>query len=153
MKTFSIYLSAIAFVFLPVNATVFAQQNKDDVFGYFFMTGRVPAAFKDIDHLSLDGDYGRSQKPPTYGRIRLKNKARTDYNLLRPTISGRNLSFKTKAVRGTSYEFAGILTGTDFGKDPKPAPEEIVLRGMLKKMRGGKAVAENRVRFRWEPGD
>jgi hypothetical protein len=153
MRTFGKYLSAIGFVFLMVNSAVFAQQEKNDVFGYFFITGTVPADFRNIAQLSLDGDYGRGQNPPTYGRIRLKNKGGTDYILLKPTISGKDLSFKTRAVRGVSYEFAGILTRTDFSKDPKPASDEIVLSGVLKKMKGGKAIAESHVSFTWELGD
>jgi hypothetical protein len=55
-----------------------------------------------------------SRKPPTYGRIRLKRKGQPDYVLRSVIVTGNNLSFKTKAVHGVSYDFTGTLTITDF---------------------------------------
>ena len=122
-----------------------------DVFGYFFLTGNVPAEFKRIYVLSLDGDYGLSQTPPTYGGIRLKGRAHPDYALRSVVITGNNLAFKTKAVRGVSYDFTGTLTTTDFKKEPRS--DETVLTGKLKKMMSGRVIAEKQVAFRWEKGD
>jgi|HubBroStandDraft_6_1064221.scaffolds.fasta_scaffold18025_3 hypothetical protein len=122
-----------------------------DVFGYFFLTGKVHAEFKPIYVLSLDGSYGLSQTPPTYGRIRLKGRAHPDYVLSNVEITGNDLTFKTKAVRGISYEFTGTLTITDFKREPRS--DETVLTGRLKKMMGGRVIAQDQVSFRWEKGD
>jgi hypothetical protein len=75
-----------------------------------------------------------------------------DFPLLKPTLDGKNLSFKTKAVRGVSYEFSGTLNRTNFD-EPQPGAEEIVLSGTLKKLRAGKEIAASQVTYRWELGD
>lgn len=118
------------------------------VHGFFFFKGRVPLAFRNIDHLNLDIPGSSSY----YGQIRLKAPARTDYKLLKPTLSGKNLSFKTKKVGGVGYEFSGKLTRTNFD-DPQPSSEEVVLRGTLKKIKAGKVVAQASVRYTWFLGD
>lgn len=118
------------------------------IHGFFFFSGRVPLAFRNIDHLNLDIPGSSSY----YGQIRLKEPARTDYKLLKPALSGKNLSFKTKKVGGVGYEFSGKLTRTNFD-DPQPSSEEVVLRGTLKKIKAGKVVAQASVRYKWFLGD
>jgi hypothetical protein len=122
-----------------------------DVHGFFFFKGRVPAAFRNIDHLNLDIPGGLGT-PPYYGQIRLKAPAGTDYKLLPPTLNGKHLSFKTKKVGGASYQFDGTLTRTNFDS-PEPSSDEVVLSGTLKKIKGGKVVASSRVRYTWFLGD
>jgi hypothetical protein len=132
-------------------ATLLPAANRtDDVYGYFFIAGKVPAAFRNIDHLNLEGKYGRDQHPASYGRIRLKSKVLTDYVLRNAIVDGKNLSFTTRTVRGVSYEFTGTLTITDFHSEPRS--DEIVLTGTLKKMQAGKVIAEEKVGFTWENG-
>jgi len=125
------------------------------VFGYFFIKGRAVKAFTDIDHLNLagSGEYGAQANPPFYGQIRLKDKNKTDYKLLKPTQNGKNFSFTTETVNGVSYEFNGVLSRTDFSRDPQPSAGETVLTGTLKKKSGGKLAAQSKVSFRWELGD
>ena len=126
-----------------------------DVFGYFSIKGKAPRGFADIDHLNLggSGEYGVAANPPYYGMIRLTNRARTDYKLLKPVINGNSLSFKTKAVGGVSYVFDGILARTDFGGKSQPEPDDIVLSGTLKKIKAGKVVAQGKMNFTWQIGD
>jgi len=138
---------------VAVPSSTLPRTSKDKVYGYFFFAGQAPAAFKDIDHFDLSiPAYVEKGKRPDYGRIRLKARNKRDYLLLKPTLDGKNLSFKTKAVGGISYEFSGTLTRTDFD-EPRPASGEIVLRGTLKKIKAGKTIAESKVSFTWELGD
>lgn len=143
-----------------VKAESSAAFNNPDIFGFFFIKGKAPKEFADIDHLALggNGEYGAKAKPPFYGHIRLKSKAAKDYVLLKPAMNGKNVSFKTKAAGGVSYEFEGAFTRLDFteaGKQPfdKDNGDETVLSGNLKKIKAGKTVAESKVDFRWELGD
>jgi hypothetical protein len=134
-----------------VTASSFSPAADPDVHGFFFFKGRIPAAFRNIDHLNLDIP-GGTGTPPYYGQIRLKAPAGTDYKLLNPTLDGKHLIFKTKTVRGIRYEFDGMLTRTNFD-EPQPESNEIVLTGTLKKLRSGRVIATSRVRCTWYLGD
>lgn len=125
-----------------------------DVFGYFFIKGKAPAGFKNIDHLLLggEGEFGAGAKPPFYGQIRLTGKGKTDYKLLKPTLDGNNLSFQTKAVAGVSYKFEGTLSQTDF-TDNQPDGDAVVLTGTLTKMKNGRSIGQAKLQFTWSVGD
>jgi hypothetical protein len=133
-----------------------APAQGPDLFGYFFIKGKAPQGFADIDVLNLagNGEYGAGAKPPFYGQIRLKNRARTDYKLLKPTMDGSNISFKTKAVGGVSYEFEGTFRRLDFTENQPVGDkwDEVILSGTLRKMRAGQTAAQSKVDFRWELG-
>jgi hypothetical protein len=138
----------------PTEPAAYSQES--DIHGFFIIKGKAPKEFSDIDHLNLggSGEYGAGAKPPYYGQIRLKIRARTDFKLLKPNMNGNNFSFKTKTVGGVSYEFGGTFSRLDFTEvDKQPAGEEVVLSGTLKKMKAGKMVAQSKVNFRWELGD
>jgi len=126
----------------------------NDVFGYFFIKGKAPAGFTNIDHLLLggDGEFGAGATPPFYGQIRVKGKGKTDYMLLKPTLDGNNLSFQTKAIAGISYKFEGTLTQTDFTNN-EPSGDAVVLTGTLTKMSKGKAIGHAKLKFTWSVGD
>jgi hypothetical protein len=176
MRKLSAYVLALTFVVGLSNAVIAAQFNQirfeksvtsdstapaassqgPDIHGYFFIKGKAPKEFADIDHLNLggSGEYGAGAKPPYYGQIRLKTRGRTDFKLLKPAMNGNKFSFKTKTVGGVSYEFDGTFSRMDFTEvDKQPMGEEVVLSGTLKKMKAGKMVAESKVDFRWELGD
>jgi len=120
--------------------------------GTFSIHGKAPQAFATIEVLEIGGndEYGWKAKPPFYGFIRLNNKAQTDYKLLKPTIDDKNISFKTRAVGGVSYEFEGTFTQLDFAE--KDLRNQVVLSGTLKKMMGGKVAAEAKLDFDYTPG-
>ena len=123
-----------------------------DAAGTFSIHGKAPQAFANIEVLEIGGDdeYGWKAKPPFYGFIRLNNAAKTDYKLLKPMIDDKNISFKTRAVAGVSYEFEGSFTQLDFAE--KDMRNQTVLSGTLKKMVSGKVAAEAKLDFDYTPG-
>ena len=156
MRTFLLSVAIFVLVLVSVApAGAQTQTNEVKIYGYFFIADKVPAAFKDIEVMDIEfPPYVDTAKhaAPDYGRISLKGRRALDFPLLKPTLDGKNLSFKTKAVRGVSYEFSGTLNRTNFD-EPQPGAEEIVLSGTLKKLSAGKEIAASQVTYRWELGD
>lgn len=130
------------------------QDQEIDLFGYYSLADEVPKAFANIDmlHLStVDERKGKMVKVPLYGFIRLRQRARVDYYLVKPILEGNQFTFSTKAIKGVSYQFNG--TFLKLGNFPETRPEgEIVLKGRLIKMRYGKKVAESDVSFDYSAG-
>jgi hypothetical protein len=131
---------------------------KVDLFGYyFFHEEEAPKGFQDVDHLHLstiDMKGDQMVEVPLHGWIRLKKKGKApalDFPLTALTLKDRSFSFNTKAVGGVSYRFAGRFT--KLGNFPEERPEdEVVLKGRLAKLQGGKPVAESEVGFRYTGG-
>ncbi|HEX4966444.1 MAG TPA: hypothetical protein VF173_36890 [Thermoanaerobaculia bacterium] len=132
---------------------------KVDVFGYYYLHDEeAPKGFQDVEHLSLSTIDSKGEEivdVPLHGSIRLKAQGKApavDFPLIAPTLKGKAFSFTTKEVGGVSYRFAG--TFVKLGNFPEERPEdEVVLKGRLTKLQGGKAVAESEVGFRYTGGD
>ena len=135
---------------------------KVDVFGYYYLPdGKAPKGFQDISELHLSTfDYkdGKELTVPLYGLIRLKPKVvkgkevAVDFPLVAPARKERSLTFTTKEVAGVSYRFAGAFTR--LGNFPEERPEdEVLLKGRLTKLQGGKVAAESDVGFHYTGGD
>ena len=137
----------LTLLFITASFTSVKAQADNDIFGYYFIQGRVPAAFADIGEIHLAGDYGAQQNPPVHGLIRPKKGK--DFPVNKPVLNGKNISFTTKTVGGVSYQFEGA-----FVKFPNNAARrETVLQGVLRKFRGKTKIAEASVKFRYEAGD
>lgn len=153
-RAFTSFLAVLALSSLSagVAGPFVAPGNAIDASGTFSIHGKPPQAFANIAVFEIGGDdeYGWKANPPFYGFIRLNNTAQTDYKLLKPTIDGQNISFKTRAVGGVSYEFEGSFTQLDFAE--KDLRNQVVLSGTLKKMAGGKVSAEAKLDFDYTPG-
>lgn len=135
---------------------------KVDVFGYYYLPeGKAPKGFQDISELYLSTvDYrdGKELTVPLYGWIRLKPKkgrgaeSAVDFPLVNPVRKERSLAFTTKEVGGVSYRFKGAFTR--LGNFPEERPEgEIILKGRLTRLQGGKVAAESDVGFHYTGGD
>ncbi len=149
MKYFKVLFLPVLFCVLLVPA--FAQTAKTDIFGYYFIQ-KAPKAFADISEINLAGDVGLKDKPPFYGLIRMTNKKAKDFLLLKPTLNGKDLTFSTKSVGGISYTFKG--TFTRLGNFPEERPEsEVLLKGLLTKLKGKTKIAEANVSFSYTAGD
>ncbi len=127
-----------------------AKTEKTDVFGYYFLEGKVPNEFEEIDHLHLSTIDDKGKDSPLNGLIRLKKKNQTDYVLVAPKLKLSELSFTTKAVKTISYKFTGKFV--KLGDFPTKSPKGTVLEGKLTKLKGTKIVVEESVKFRYEPG-
>src|SRR6185503_4450052 len=150
--TNSLPLLVLVSFLASVVATPVTGAHAADASGTFSVHGTPPQAFANIEVLEIGGDdeYGWKAKPPFYGFIRLNNRAKTDYKLLKPTIDDKNISFKTRSVGGVSYEFEGAFTTLDFAE--KDLRNQTVLSGTLKKLTGGKVTAEAKLDFDFTPG-
>jgi hypothetical protein len=136
----------LAFLVLGFASAVKAQ-SRNDIFGYYSINGKVPAAFKEIDTIHLAGSYGAEQNPPVYGLIRPKKGK--DFPLKKPALNGKNIAFVTKTVGGVSY----LFTGT-FVKFPNNEQQSgVILRGVLQKFKRGAKIAEANVAFNYDAGD
>lgn len=146
---------SILFLFLLLSAsaiTTFGQKNQTiDIFGYYTIE-KPTKDFADISEVHLSGNYGAQEKPPVYGLIRLKKKTAKDFQILKPTLNEKNLTFATKAVGGISYQFEGAFT--KLGDLPTLRPEgEAILKGKLTKYRGKTKIAEANVSLTYSAGD
>jgi len=123
-----------------------------DASGTFSIHGKAPQGFTNIAVVEIAGndEYGWKANPPFYGFIRLKDQAQTDYKLFKPTIDDQKISFKTRTVGGVSYEFEGSFTRLDFAE--KEMWNQVVLSGTLKKLSGGKVLAQAKLDFDYTPG-
>ncbi len=153
----------LAVLMLSAGPVVFAAGApvKVEVFGYYYLPeGKAPKGFQEISelHLSTFDKDGKELAVPLYGWIRLKPKVvkgkqvAVDFPLVAPTRKERSLTFTTKEVGGVSYRFTGDFTR--LGNFPEERPEdEVLLKGRLTKLQGGKVVAESDVGFHYTGGD
>jgi len=125
--------------------------DKVSVFdGYFVPASDAPAAFKDINLIQVLNP-SQAQSPP-FGYLELKTR-KSKFSLLKPALDGTNLSFKTRAVLGISYEFSGTLPRIEYENPDELSRADVVLSGTLKKIQAGKVIAEGKVAFSWFAGD
>lgn len=128
------------------------KNTKGDVTGAYFASGTLPNDFSEIDHLSLATIDENAKPAPLNGFIRPKRKSAKDYKLVNPTLNGNNLTFSTVTVDGVSYSFTGTFEKMDdFSANPPPT-DQVILKGTLTKMSGGKSVAETKVNFTYSAG-
>jgi hypothetical protein len=146
-KTNILFFVLISFAFaLPA-----FSQNKVDVFGYYTIVSATDD-FIDISEIHLAGKYGEQQTPKVYGLIRMRERGASDFDLMRPTLIGKKLSFMTKTVGGVHYAFTG--TFTKLGDFPVSRPEgQTILRGTLTKYSGKKKLAAGTFNFIYSAGD
>ena len=126
------------------------KPERTDVFGYYFLEGKVSKEFDEIDHLHLSTIDFKGKDSPLSGLIRPKKKAQADYVLAAPKLKLMELSFTTKVVKTISYKFTGKFI--KLGSFPDKPPKGTILEGKLTKMKGTKIVVEENVKFRYVPG-
>jgi hypothetical protein len=122
---------------------------QSDVTGAYFADS-LPSAFAEIDFLGLATIDENAKPAPLNGFLRPKKQSAKDYHLTDPKLKGNDLTFSTESIGGVSYSFAGSFTKLgDFPADP---PQGVVLKGTLKKMKDGAAIAEAPVSFTYSAG-
>jgi hypothetical protein len=125
--------------------------------GEFYFAGDSPKGFKDFKSLTIqtkdyeqvseENDYEGEPIPPKGYIFGNKNR---EFNFVRVSISPKQLSFETEAIKGVSYKFTGkyvdeeIKVKKDYGYE---YTELVEIKGTLIKMRDGKKIAEIEAKF------
>ena len=123
------------------------RQNKFNPDGSFWIIGEHPNGFSDFGGINLNGK--RLRRLPSQG-MQLMNGKTFNYKTL--TVRQNNFSFTTVTVRGVYYTFAGkFLRGGVFAEQDL-FDEQPVLEGVLTKYKGGKKVAEAKLKFSYFGG-
>lgn len=123
-----------------------------DITGPYFPTSPLPKEFAELEHLLLATIDENGAPAPLNGFLRPKKASAKDYVLVQPAMNGRDLTFTTAAVDGVHYTFSGtFLRLAHFAADPPPY-DEVVLSGILTKVRDGKSVASTLVGFAYQAG-
>ncbi|SRR6266536_907538 len=121
--------------------------NRFDPDGTFWIQGTPPQDFSDIGGINLNSR--RLRRFPAAG-IDLVGGRKLPFKSL--TVRRDNLTFSTAVVRGVSYTFSGrFLKGGVFSAGILD-PDTPVLEGTLTKWRGGRKVAEEKLKFTYFGG-
>ena len=142
LVTLAIVLFAVS---LPaVTQTKRAQFNPD---GSFWIIGTPPTGFSDFGGINLNGR--RLRRLPSQG-LQLVNGKTFNYKTL--TVKQSNFTFTTVTSGGVYFTFVGkFLRGGVFAEQDL-FDEQPVLEGTLTKYRGGKKVAEAKLKFSYFGG-
>lgn len=128
------------------------QASQGDVTGAYFPSEALPPQVAEIEHLSLATIDENGNPAPLNGFLRPKRRSATDYQLVKPQIKGRELSFTTSTVGGVGYSFKGTFEKMDnFAANPPPS-DEVILRGVLTRTEDGVIVFETDVNFTYSAG-
>jgi hypothetical protein len=115
--------------------------------GAFWIIGTAPTDFSEVSSINLNGR--RLRRLPSQG-LQINNGRTFHYKTL--TVKRDNFSFTTETRGGVSYTFAGkFLRGGVFA-ELDLNDEQPVLEGLLTKYKGGKKVAEAKLKFSYFGG-
>lgn len=117
-------------------------KERFDPSGAFWIAGEPPTEFSDFSGINLNMRHLR--RLPTSG-VQLNDGAAFRFRTV--TVKQNNFTFTTVTLRGVSYSFAGkFLKGGDFAATWM-GEETPVLEGVLTKFKGGKKIAEEKLKF------
>ncbi|HEX8844876.1 MAG TPA: hypothetical protein VF791_09550 [Pyrinomonadaceae bacterium] len=124
--------------------------------GRFFIDGKTPKGFAELEYLYLEGGsfrLGPDKKrmvadSPASLKGELQGKRGRTFKLKKAAMESDVLTFESQAIRGVSFQFRGTVfngaTEYDF----------VEIKGRLSKLVNGKKVAEAQVTFSYaEPTD
>ena len=83
--------------------------------------------------------------------IKLKGSKGATYRIQPPEIDGLKIRFATEALRGISYDFNGTPARIDFSRGGI-APDEVMLRGRMRKLHNGRPAAAAELEFFFTEG-
>lgn len=137
---------AITSVLLVLCVPAFGQ-TKFNPDGAFWAIGELPNGFTDFSGIYLNGR--RLRRLPTQS-LQLNNGKMFHYKVL--TVKQDNFSFTTETLGGIYYTFSGkFLRGGVFAEQDLN-DEQPVLEGTLTKYKGGKKVADAKLKFSYFGG-
>ena len=143
-------LCGLIFSFLVLLTSPALSQNKTARFdpdGSFWVLGQPPNELSEFGGINLNAK--RSRQLPSPG---LQTTNGTTYRFKTLIVKRDNLTFTTMSRAGVSYSFSGrFLKGGNFSA-AEFNDEVPVLEGTLTKFRGGKKLAEAKLKFSYFGG-
>lgn len=139
----------IVFLLLVATGVPAVAQNNErfDPDGAFWVIGETPNEFSGFGGINLNKKKLRHLPPSGVQSNDGKN-----YRYKTLTVKRDNFTFTTMTVGGVSYSFAGkFLKGGNFAATWL-GDDDPVLEGRLTKFRGGKKVAEAKLKFSYFGG-
>jgi hypothetical protein len=128
-------------------ATVQAKRATFNPDGAFFLIGEPPDGFSDFSGIYLNGR--RLRRIPTQS-LQLNNGKMFHYRTL--IVKQDNFTFTTETLGGVYYTFSGkFLRGGVFAERDLN-DEQPMLEGTLTKYKGGKKVADAKLKFSYFGG-
>jgi hypothetical protein len=124
-----------------------ATQKRFNPDGSFWVIGAAPNEFSDFGGINLNSR--RLRRHPSQGLQLMDGKT---FHFKTLTVKQNNFSFTTVTIRGVYYTFAGkFLRGGVFAEQDL-FDEQPVLEGVLAKFKGGKKIAEAKLKFSYFGG-
>jgi len=140
-------LIAVLLVVATVGVAMGQAKQRFDPSGAFWISGEPPADFSDFSGINLNMRHLR--RLPTSG-VQLNDG--TSFRFRTIIVKQSNFTFTTATLRGVYYTFSGkFLKGGDFAATWM-GEETPVLEGTLAKFKGGKKVAEAKLKFMYFGG-
>lgn len=142
-----ITILTILMCILGVNG--FAQVQPVKLEGYFLPKNQKSDVkselkeFANLQHLSLSSTSAKNIS----GFVVTKSGS---FKIISPKLRGGEFDFKTQAIKGISYSFAGKFVMTDFSNSTE---ESEILSGVFFKYRNGKLIATVYLDFDYWVGD
>jgi len=138
-KNFFVALLLLSLISVPV----FSQKaERFDPDGSFWLQGQPPNDFSDFGGINLNAK--RSRQLPQPG-LETNNGKRYRFKTL--SVKQERFTFTTMTVAGVSYSFSGRFLKGGVYSSGILDDETPVLEGTLTKFRGGKKVAEAKLKF------
>ena len=139
------------FCFLSLTSSTLAlTQTKSARFdpdGSFWILGESPNEFSDFSAINLNAK--KLRRLPSPG---VQTNDGTSYRFKTLTVKQNDFNFTTVIRGGVSYSFSGrFLKGGNFGATWL-GDDDPVLEGTLTKFRGGKKLAEAKLKFSYFGG-
>ena len=129
-----------------------AQQRAFRPYGYYFIQGKAPKGFQNVDTIQYWLPSMESSGPDVSERLAGVNVVGgTRYRFATISVNRRNFSFTTKKVKGVHYTFSGRFLRTDFVND-ELNEERAVARGTLVKYKDDVKIAEASVTLSYFSG-
>ena len=139
-------LTVVAMVALLLTswASIEGQTKKSrfDPSGSFWISGEPPADFSDFSAINVN--MRQLRRLPTSG---LQLNDGTSFRFRTVVVKQSNFTFTTMTSKGVYYTFSGkFLKGGDFAATWQ-GEETPVLEGTLTKFKGGKKIADAKLKF------
>jgi hypothetical protein len=129
-----------------------SPQKRFDPEGQFNPIGNAPRGLEEVASIDLFRS-GRNRPFTSHAHSGVATTTGTVYRFSAISASRNNLTFTTRARRGTSYSFKGrFLKDGVYAEMDSSLWNQSMLEGTLTKFKNGKKVAESRMRFSYFGG-